>query len=149
MKAPLSYQFVRCTLARMKTLAQVDDKVLATELPKILNVREPKGLIDRLVSYLEGVASHMEEPPAPTCSECGKELDAKWRELAKAAAVSYQTILQDGGIKNARSDRRYCSPKCRQRAYRRRLRIPRATHGAPRKNRNAGGGPSRPPLEAA
>ena len=148
MKAPLSYQFVRRTLARMKVLAQVDDKVLAAALPKILNVREPKGLIDRLVSYLEGVASHMDEPPARTCAECGKELDAKWRELARAAGVSYQTILQDGGFRNPRSDQRYCSPKCRQRAYRQRLRILRATHGAPRKSRNAGARPSRPPLEA-
>ena len=117
----LSVQFVRRTLARMKTLTFVDEEVLAAALPKILNVQDPKGLIDRVTAYLEGVAVRMKEAPAPTCAECGEELDAVGRGLARALSVSYQTILQDQRLKDRRSDHRYCSPKCRQKAYRKRV----------------------------
>jgi hypothetical protein len=82
-----------------------------------------------------------EEEAEPRCCECGGNVfNAKNfnRQIAEILGVSPQTIDHDCGtkVRTVRADTRYCSPKCRQRAYRKRKRVT-VRHSSSRRKRHA------------
>jgi hypothetical protein len=92
---PFSFRFVLRTLARMMAMAnQVTAEEFAAGLCELGVPRETPWFLS---TYLDEVKHYMPEDPVPTCPECGRDWD------------------------HARRDRRYCSPKCRQRAHRKRV----------------------------
>jgi hypothetical protein len=90
-------RFALRTLARMHTVAsRVDAETLALAL-----LARDKNF-SNIVDFILDVREYMEKHGAPPrqCAECGEPLDGRFG--------SY------------RADARYCSPKCRTRAYRKR-----------------------------
>jgi hypothetical protein len=101
----LTRQFLRRTLERMKELAKVDPQEAAAAL-KDMKVRFSDMVLTKC--WLEDVAAIMAKTAVQTCVECG-------------GPVNYKMIAPDHvEVAYGRTDRRYCSPKCRQRAYRKR-----------------------------
>jgi hypothetical protein len=73
---------------------RLDDEWLAEGLTALGVARDAVGFVGHC---LVDVAEMMPEDPVPLCAACGTEMD------------------------DARSDRRYCSPRCRQRGHRSRV----------------------------
>jgi hypothetical protein len=79
----------------------------------------------------------------PRCCECGDNiLDKKisTRTAALILHVHYRTVERDAGVKEtklSRADARYCSAKCRQKAYRKRVTAKHASNHSERNGRDA------------
>jgi hypothetical protein len=107
MRPTLSYAFVRRTLARMKMLTEVDVENAAAAMAK-MNV----CIVDlvSLMDWLDLVTNAMRKTVVlRTCAECGEPIGLKLMGPGHAEVSKY------------RPDARYCSRKCRQKAYRKRV----------------------------
>ena len=102
MPKTLSHQFARRTLARMTMLTEVDKKQFAAAMSEMKIARTYLYSIGR---WLQEIASLM--PQTSSCAECGEEMTV--------------VILENTKLLKYRADARYCSRKCRQRAYRKRV----------------------------
>lgn len=97
--AAADLRYVVRTLNQVRRIANAfDAEVLAEVLAKHVgaSVAFPCQFLDDVGQYLPQYL-----PPPKHCAECGGYLD--------------------GGINPARADARYCSPRCRQSAYRKRV----------------------------
>ena len=97
------------TLARLRTVAHVPAEDLAAALHPHLKAQH----LIALAQYLEGVGKRMWLDPKQSatrkkCAVCGSEFEHK---------------ILNGGVQLqfVRADARYCSAKCKQKAYRKRV----------------------------
>jgi hypothetical protein len=83
---------------------------------------------------LEGLYHKADAEALPRCCECGNNILTLNGMIAQAFGLSRETIDRDGGevSRGVRADARYCSPKCRQRAYRKRVMANRSNNGRKR-----------------
>jgi hypothetical protein len=100
--------------------------------------REDVDFIGQFLVDVSDLNRKAEAEAEPRCCECGDSIYNKKdpnRKIAKLLGVCSATIEQDIGQKHSamRSDARYCSPKCRQRAYRKRATDNRSASG-PKRN---------------
>jgi hypothetical protein len=110
---------------------EYEDKDIAEALLKHCTQRE-RDAVALAGSFLSGLWElyhKAEEEAEPRCCECGGNVyDAKDSARAERGDTSSDFVV--------RTDVRYCSAKCRQRAYRRR-RVTRAGSGSRRKRHAA------------
>jgi hypothetical protein len=111
----LTLQFVLRTLARVQMMTRLDEKLLAEQLiEEYGSGSKAWGIVVSAGDYLEGVAEAIKNKIGhdacyarpggdPNCPQCGEK------------------------VERDRADARYCSDRCRQRAYRLRLKKRRRT----------------------
>lgn len=95
-KPKVTAAFVLRTLAHLNRIAdaRIGHEQLAAFLIRHGVTKDTAGSLGQ---FLTDVAYYMPDDPVPVCAECGGDWD------------------------EARADRRYCSTRCRQRAYRKRV----------------------------
>jgi hypothetical protein len=94
----IGLRYVLRTLGRLKRIA---NKVPAEQLAAALQPHLHSERLSYLSRYLSDVAEYANQAAKRQCAVCGLELDSR--------------------IYSVRSDARYCSPGCRQKAYRKRV----------------------------
>jgi hypothetical protein len=121
----LTLHTVLRTLARLRKMLGVPPKDLAAALSPHLKAYH---LIE-CAKYLENVGAHMHLSADKKCAECG-------------SGFHNLTGLNEIALRFTRADARYCSAKCKQKAYRKRVtaatsppmskrhRVTDGTHGA-------------------
>jgi len=107
-RKPLTVESVLRTVARVKALRKLGgDKDVAVALaPHVTGslIQELREFLETVAHYMKKIQTTEQYDPLPKCIECGKDIS---HDL-----TAHETY---------RKDVRYCSPRCRQRAYRKRV----------------------------
>jgi len=119
----LTVESVLRTLARVEALKTLggDEDVAAALVPQVAGMRiQGLGeLLDTVASYMKKIQTEHQYDPWPKCIECGED-------------IQYDLTVHE----KHRKDVRYCSGRCRQRAYRKRV-TENNSHGAADASQNA------------
>lgn len=119
---------LRAVRVLQRRMHRVDEETLATLLvEKKLRSRDMHSLFYYFFDCWHVMEERERSARAPKliCVECGEPIDASNRLTADERALVI-TLTGNLPTVNPRSDIRYCSSKCRQRAYRKRVTA--ATH---------------------
>jgi hypothetical protein len=117
-------RLMRAVKVIAKLAWQHEAKDVADALMQHATVREREN-VPFVGQYLQDVESYYREADAaaePRCAECGRSIYYGKKAIARFSGIDPQTVARDTGTRYAvaRSDARYCSAKCRQKAYRNR-----------------------------
>jgi hypothetical protein len=107
-RKPMTVESVLRTLARVEALGRLGgyEDVAAALSPHVEGSRiQALGeFLDTVAHYMKKIQTTEQYDPRPKCIECGDDIE-------------YDLTVHE----NYRKDVRYCSARCRQRAYRKRV----------------------------